>query len=189
MATTTAPATRCDDCREVKSTDDIRHMGETLVCTTCQPAETPAVLSVRFEQDACGRCLGTGQYHSLRANGRCFDCHGTRKVFTRAGRAAHKRYSAVMAEMERTWGDVQPGDKVSHNARWVTVASTGDSATVATVVDGQRIPALCAEFANGSQVITSRCDTVRVWDREVFVKACRAVAHLKGAIVENLPAE
>lgn len=145
---------------------------------------------VTFEMGQCGRCGGTGRYESKWNNGRCFDCHGSGRTITRAGRAARRRYDAVMAEMGRTWADVQTGDVVYHNANgrecWVTVISSVDSANVFTVVDGQRVPCLEVEFVEGDNTFVIPNDSVRVWDRAVFVKACRAVSRFKGATV-NLP--
>lgn len=197
LTATAAPAIACDDCGQVKPVTEINHMGETLVCTACQPVpvETPAVLSIRFAREDCERCGGRGhrpEYAGL-YGGQCFKCGRSGKQYTRAGLVAKKRYDAIMKEMDgRTWGDVQVGDRVFEQGRdkWMTVAELGESVGCWQVIDGEKVPFLSVEFVNAKTGINTKPEyPVRIWDRDVFVKACRAVAHLKGAIVENLPTD
>lgn len=70
-------------------------------------------VQIQFEQTECGRCGGGGRMPFAVAGGRCFGCAGTGKEFTRAGRAARKRYEAwKLANLRRLAADLQPNDLI-----------------------------------------------------------------------------
>lgn len=54
--------------------------------------------TLKFDADTCGRCGGTGQYHSGVYGNVCFACNGGGRRLTRAGKAAWARWEAWKQE-------------------------------------------------------------------------------------------
>lgn len=171
-------------------------------------ANRTAGITVKFETTDCSRCGGTGEFGPRSVNGgRCFSCAGSRVVLSRSGKAAKKRYDAIIAKMDRTVEDIEPGDIIqarlakgllSSATAWIKVTSvSADDTTghmIETASDGTqtRIPFLRINFEpeprleGWSAPLTQPGFPARIWDLEVYREAAKAVSRLKGATVTGL---
>lgn len=133
-------------------------------------------LILTYEMTTCDRCGGTGEYPSAMWQGACIKCWRKGEVMTAAGKRAFARFSAIEAEMNVTWGDINVGDRVlfvSTTKTWVTVTDI--------VADKLNADYFVFTFSNGQALMTKLPFEVKRYDRDVWVRAARDAARLSGA--------
>lgn len=161
---------------------------------------TTPLPTITFETQTCMRCAGSGQYPSPAWQGVCLGCSGKGIRFTRAGRAARKRYDDIMSRMNHTYGDVKVGDRVkmsifAHGStrsvtKWVTVDAIKVHPKSIKHGDGPWLDTLSFTYReydaakyNGYQADTT--SPIMIWDREIFLAAINACRKLKGATITD----
>lgn len=85
-------------------------------------APAPRIASISWDAVTCDRCSGSGTYPSSSWDGICLKCRGAKTMLTRAGKAAKAAYDAYLeANHTKLAIDLQPGDMIRNNSRWVKV--------------------------------------------------------------------
>lgn len=156
------------------------------------------IASIKFEDEPCGRCSGTGTYPSSAYQGVCLGCSGSKTKLTRAGRAAYKKYEAYLAANHtKMMIELQPGDDIRKLGRYVRVhdvdTTLRNHGGHATIGSGENAVSFCTIFmtytthmADGTDCVNSVGPYSHVIVRprgEAQQLAFRHVAAMKGAIL------
>jgi hypothetical protein len=150
-------------------------------------------MKISFQTQTCGRCGGTGQYPSMRHQGRCLGCGGSGRCLTRAGRYARERYDEAMADkMKIRWSQARKGDlvRLAGDKKYRRVEAIRQTSWTYQENNGTRAEAqaLVVELSGLGEYTVRAEDMILRWDAEAFRAACAAVSHLKGAtVVDDAP--
>jgi hypothetical protein len=162
----------------------------------------PAIRSIKWDRETCDRCGGTGRYPSAMWNGVCLGCSGVGDRLTRSGKAAVKKYDAFLAaNYSKAAIDLQPGDKIFKQGRWVTVHAVDidfpkmSGNGFCTIGAGDNAYSFCSIHMSYTTKMKQGGEIVDVINHvapfgDVIVKpaslqdAFRHVANMKGALIE-----
>jgi hypothetical protein len=162
------------------------------------PAAAPRLIAgIAYETVTCDRCAGSGHYPSAAWNGVCLKCSGVGNMLTANGRRAFKKYEEYLAANHTKYAiDLEPGDDIRKQGRWVRVHAidpTIQKGSVCTIGSGDNAVTfstlniiLVTKLKGGREVHNYTGPYVEMIVRprgEAQQAAFRHVAHMKGCIV------